>query len=196
MPTTPPDPNVICTPYVGRTIKGWTVRVRICISITAAQVANAATLGLAILASNTTFATLLDAVSDATFQPLGTSVQAVRAFGATGSVDNAEDSVGLSFATTQGGIAKVSIPAPKAVIFLADNMTVDPAQADVAALVSELLTCVEFNDVSATAGSTAIASTSSGAEFAEFLGGLRIRRRTRRKYNIWVRSPGLDTPGI
>lgn len=195
MPTTPPDPNVICTPYVGRTIKGWAVRVRICISITAAQYA-AASLGNAILAQNAEFATLLDAVSDATFQPLGTSTQQVREFGASGTTDNAEDSVVLAFATTQGSVARLSVPAPNDAIFLADNQTVDPTNAAVAALVTELLSCVTFNDASGTTGSTAVASTASGAEFATFLGGLRVRRRTRRRLSIWVRNPELTAPGI
>ena len=39
-------------------------------------------------------------------------------------------------------------------------------------------------------------STSTGSILNTYLGGLRVRGRTRRKMNLWVRNPELTAPGI
>ena len=121
--------------------------------------------------------------------PLGTAGVTISGFGASGVTDNAEDVAAFAFATATGTVSKVSIPAPKDAIVLPDNQTVDPANADVIAFVGYLL------DPSGFPGN-AVASSKSGAQFDVFLGALRVRRRTRRHLNIWVRNPELTAPGI
>lgn len=181
--------DTICTPFIGRTIKGWTVKVRICITVTAATYADP-TFPAALFGSNATFATLINALSEATFVPLGTVKVEEIPYGASGQTDNAEDAAVFYFSTAEGTIAKIGIPAPKDAIFLADNMTVNPADTDVAAFIAEMLAPAGY-----TAG-TAVASTKSGAGYVTYLGGLRVRRKTRRKLNIWVKDPTLTLPGI
>lgn len=183
----PTPPNVVCTPFVGRTIKGWTVRIRLCFSVTEA-VLTSTNFGNDVLIEGNTLAGLINALSDATFSPVGFSWASVDyTYGATGVTDNAEDSAVFSFVSTQGTIVKTSIPAPKDSIFLADNMTVDPGNTAVAAFVAELLSTTAF---------TGVMSSKGGAQVAAFLGGLRVRRKTRRKMNIFVKDPGLTTPAI
>jgi len=185
--------NTLCTPFVGRTIKGWRVGVRICISIDETE-STAANLGNYVKAANAQLATYINALSDAVFVPLGTTGVTISSPGSTGSLDNAEDSAVFTFATKNGLVAKVSVPAPKASIFLPDNQTVDPSNADVIAFVTYLLNPLDYPG-------NAVASTKSGSQFDVFLGALRVRHKTRRKLNIWVRSPestGMtpSTPGI
>jgi hypothetical protein len=181
-------PDTICTPFVGRTIKGWIVKVRICITVTAAEAASAG-FGNDILGENAVLVGLINALSNVTYHVLGTAVETDYLYGASDNYDDAEDSAVFSFVTTQGTVAKISIPAPKSTIFLADNQTVNPANAAVAAFVTELLTPSDY-----AAGS--IASAKSGAAFVSFLGALRVRKRTRRKLNIFVKNPQLTTTGV
>lgn len=188
----PEPPNTICTPYIGRTIKGWSVRVRICFSVTPAE-GSASTLWQDYAGVTDAMATLINALTDATFIPLGIGrFTTTSDYGASGETDNAEDTAVFTFATATGTVAKVSIPAPKDTIFLADNMTVDPANTDVAAFVTALL-----SGTPETGGAAGFyGATKAGASFSLFLGGLRVRRKTRRKLNIWVRNPELTAPGI
>lgn len=187
MPITSND--TLCTPFIGRTIKGWVVKVRICITVTPSTYADP-TFPTAMFGFNSTMATLINALSDATFTPLGTVAITENVYGASGQTDNAEDVATFYFTSVEGITSKVSIPAPKDSIFLADNMTVDPGNSDVAAFVAEMLAPAGF-----TAG-TAKASTKAGSPFSAFLGGLRVRRKTRRRLNIWVKDPTLTLPGI
>lgn len=190
----PTPPNVVCTPYIGRTIKGWTVKVRICVSVTESQYTDAGfanDMFTVYSGPAAAMTPLINALSDATFVPLSsTNALSDLAYGASGETDNAEDSAVFSFATVLGAVGKISIPAPKDAIFLADNMTVNPADTDVSNFVSAVL--------GGTVGGTGFlnGATKSGAVYALFLGGLRVRRKTRRKYNIWIKDPGLTTPGI
>lgn len=188
MPT-PTPPNVVCTPFVGRTIKGWVVKVRICWTVTAAEAATA-TFGETVAQNVAAILPYINALSDATFAGLGgASLVQDLAYGASGAVDNAEDSAVFAFQTANGSVAKISIPAPKEGIFLADNQTVDPANSDVVNFVTQLLQTASWSG-------NGVAATKSGAALSTFIGGLRVRRRTRRKLNIFVKNPGLTTPGL
>lgn len=186
----PTPPKVLCSPFVGRTIKGWVVKVRICFSLTPAA-ASSATLAADSAGVFDEMAILINALSDATFQPLNSNNYITEnGYGGSGSVDNAEDVATFTFATALGAVGKVSIPAPKSSIFLTDEQTVDPANTDVAAFVTAMIGGAP-DAVSGWYG-----ATKSGASYAVFLGGLRIRRKTRRRMNIWVRDPNLSIPAI
>lgn len=142
--------------------------------------------------SFTNLAALINALSDATFQNVGgIDVLTPSAYGASGGYDGAEDRAVFAFATAQGTIGKIGIPAPKSGIFLSDDQTVDPSNADVAAFVAAMLSGTPVAGVTGIYG-----ATKSGTTFTTFLGALRVRGKTRRKLNIWVRNPELTAPGI
>ena len=188
MPVTPP--NVVCTPFFGRTIKGWRVGVRICFTVDPTEVFSA-NFGNDVAQAQADLNPLINALSDATFLPLGGSALIEAAgYGSGGAVDNAEDSAVFSFQTSTGAIGKVSIPAPKSSIFLGDNQTIDPANAAVTAFTAYMLApTTAFSN-------NGIASTKSGAGFTSFIGGVRVRRKTRRKMNIFVKNPQGTSPAI
>lgn len=177
-------PQVICTPYIGRTIKGWSVKIRICLRVTEAEFANS-TYASDLLVTQNDFLGQVNALSDATFVQTGYLVQDV-VYGASGSFDDAEDSAVFAYQTVNGGLAKISIPAPKSSIFLADNQTIDPANASVLAFNTSLVGGVNGF----------FGATKSGGVMNLFIAGLRVRRPTRRKLNIFVKNPQLSTPGI
>ncbi|MBV9720277.1 MAG: hypothetical protein JOZ77_13265 [Candidatus Eremiobacteraeota bacterium] len=186
----PTPPTVICTPYVGRTIKGWSVRVRVCFSVTPAE-SGASTFSADVETLATDMAGTMNALSDVTFVPLGGSNPVQNTvYGAAGVYADAEDSAVFSFLTSNGTVAKISIPAPKASIFLADGMTVDPSNANVSAFVGAL-TGGGPGGLSGFWG-----ATKSGASYQAFLGAVRVRHRTRRKMNIFIKDPNLTIPAI
>jgi hypothetical protein len=111
-----------------------------------------------------------------------TSPPAQNAYpGAAAEYESIEDKAVLYFQTATGVIHKYQIPAPKAGIFLADRETVDNANADVAALTAAFVT----NQV----------ASRDGALITAFIGGVRVRRRLRRKFNIYTRNPQLTSTG-
>jgi hypothetical protein len=152
--------------------------------VTEAEFANS-TYAYDLLATQNDFLGFVNALSDATFVQTGYLIQDV-VYGASGNFDDAEDSAVLNFQTVNGGLAKISVPAPKSTIFLADNQTIDPANASVSAFTVAL--------IGGTNGF--FGATKTGAVMNLFVGGLRVRRRTRRKLNIFVKNPQLSTPGI
>lgn len=177
--------NVTCTPYFSRTIKGWKIRVRLCFGIDPAHysLANYSTLTLAVIAA-------LNGITNSTWMAGGGwQAEAEQSWAlTTNDYDNAEDKAVFALATQDGTIGKISVPNPVDTIFLADKMTVDPANANVTSFIAAL----------GLGGGTTVfvASTSGGAIYNTFLGGLRVRGRTRRKMNIWVRNPELTAPAI
>lgn len=186
----PTPPNVVCTPFVGRTIKGWVVKVRICWTVTPAE-AMTATFGETVAQNVAAVLPLINALSNASFVGVGGAnlVQDLAYGLSTSETDNAEDAVELAFQTANGTVSRISVPAPLDSIFLADNQTVNPANGDVAALVTQLLQTASWSG-------NGVASTKSGAALVAFLGGVRVRRSTRRRMNIFVRNPELTAPGI
>lgn len=175
--------QTICTPYWSRTIKGWKIRVRLCFSADPSYI-TAAT----IVANADGFTTILNNLTNSTWNTVTQSVQA-SPYGSSGNYDNAEDAVVMFWQTTDGTVSKQQIPNPKSNIFLADEMTVDATNSAVAAYIA-------FMNPGGDPTAGWVSSTKSGAYFATFLGGLRKRSRTRRKYNIYVKNPELSAPGI
>lgn len=184
-------PNVLCTPYVGRTVKGWTVRVRICITVTSAQIMGA-TFPDNLQGNNTHILPYLQALTSVPLVQLGgpSPVQEIAASSVDNDYDNAEDVLVLSFATQQGTVAKIQIPCPLPDIFLADSQTADITNEAVAnfttAMIGGTISSFTFYP----------GSTKSGAQLVSFLGGLRVRKKTRRKMSIWNRDASLVNPAI
>jgi hypothetical protein len=107
-------------------------------------------------------------------------------YGAAAEFDDVEDKAVFTFSTDSGSFHRVSVPAPKAAIFLADKETVDPANGLVATFVAAITGI----------STTAYTSDRNGVRITTFVGGQRIRRRTQRKYNIITKNPALSGPGL
>lgn len=144
---------------------------------------SAATAAAALTAA-TNVVNLIAALTNAAFNNAKgayTSSPAQNVYGTTAEYETSEDKAVLQFQTSTGAIHKYMVPAPKAAIFLADRETVDSAQADVAALTAAFVT----NQV----------CSRDGALITAFIGGTRLRRKLRRKFNIYTRNPQLTGPG-
>jgi hypothetical protein len=178
--------QTFCTPYFSRTIKGWKIRVKICFGVD-----STAYLALTYSGLTSTIATDLTALTNSSWVAGGGWSQQVDQVWATATsdYDNAEDVAVFTFATTDGTLGKISVPNPKDSIFLADKMTIDPSNSAVTNFVASL-------NLGGSTLSGFVASTAGGALYNTFIGGLRVRKRTRRKLNIWVRNPELTAPGI
>lgn len=101
--------------------------------------------------------------------------------GTSAEFDDIEDKALMVFQTTTGAIHRYQIPAPKAVVFLADRETVDFSQADVAAWVTQMLIATVSQD---------------GVALGASVGGTRLRRKQQRKFNIRTRNPALSGQGL
>jgi hypothetical protein len=96
--------------------------------------------------------------------------------------DNAEDKAELVFTDAEGGVHRYQIPIPKDGVFLADDETVNVAQADVAALIANFI------------GGTV--TSRNGIALTGFLGGIRLRKRTQKRFSISTKNPTLTGPGL
>ena len=106
-------------------------------------------------------------------------------YGTSAEFDSVTDKAVMSFIDSAGQIHRMQIPAPKAAIFLADKITVDRAQTDVAAYINLMVNGPEnvyFN------------STRGGLQFSSFAGGLRTKKPNRRRTTIFTKSGNLDEP--
>jgi hypothetical protein len=157
--------------YTFRDSKGQTAHVRLYINQGGAaslQVQSATTASALAALTN---ATVRDPLADATLLDYGTTAQFA----------SVEDKATLSFVDTKGDIARCSIPAPKSTIFLADLETVDATVAGVATFIG-LWTSGNIKN-------------RDGQSTWEYLGGIRNRRRTQRRFNIWTKNPALTDEG-
>jgi len=94
----------------------------------------------------------------------------------------AKDKARLLFSDTAGGFHRYDVPTPKAASFLADGETVNVAEANMAALIAAML-------ASHACGRNAFPLT-------RFIGGIRARRRTDRRFNLITLNPQLTGAGI
>lgn len=126
---------------------------------------------------------LLDALTNAANQgsrgAYSTSPSPVS-YGATAQFESSEDKAMVAFTTNTGALHRYQVPAPKAAIFLADLETVNPAQADVAAFTAAVI--------------AQGVSSRDGADITTFIGGIRIRKKLRRRVNIYTLAPNLTIP--
>lgn len=112
-------------------------------------------------------------------------------YGANTTYANAETKARLVFQVERNVVpinykqGSLFIPAPLQSDFFADRETVNAADANIAALVTAMVT------PDATSGR---AVTKDGSVYVGLLGGLLVRRRLQRKITIWDKSANLDEP--
>lgn len=132
----------------------------------------------AALAIQTAMVALTNCVLQAAIGPHAVDPQEV-VYGTNSQYASVEDKAVFTFQTAAGDIHRFTIPAPKASIFLADGETVDAANTDVVAYTSAII---------------ANAVTRGGQLIAFGAFGIRQRRKTRRKLNIFLKDPSLTEP--
>ncbi len=101
-------------------------------------------------------------------------------YGGAGQFQDSSDKAALSFTTATGAIHRYQVPAPLAAIFLADLETVDPSNAAVTAFVAAM---------------EAVACSRDGSAITTFIGGIRLRRKMPRRFNIFTKNPAETGPG-
>lgn len=140
-----------------------------------ATVANEATAAEAI-------ATAMAAITNAHLQiakgPYGFSPTEVI-YGTNAAFPTVEDKAIFTFQTSTGGIHRYQVPCPLGSIFLADGETVDATNTLVTAFTSAIT-------------SNALTASGEGVTFGGF--GTRIRRKQRRRANIFTKDPTLTGP--
>jgi|SRR5438105_4476997 len=104
----------------------------------------------------------------------------VVVYGGTGTYQDIEDKAVISLADGFGKLHRYQVPAPLASLFLADGETVDSANAALATLLAVF------------AGGNIV--DRGGTQVAQFVGGVRQRRRVHRKINIFTKNPLLTGP--
>lgn len=105
--------------------------------------------------------------------------------GTAATYETVEDKAVLVYLTLAGTLHRLEIPAPIAAVFLADQETVNKAQANIAALTAAM---------TATTGAGNFPSDRSGIAFGSLIAGFRSRRRWQRKTTIWTLTPDLAGP--
>lgn len=123
---------------------------------------------------------LLQAVSNAKVT-VPTDYHKDRTYGTTAQFATVEDKAQLTFKSQQGSIVRFQIPAPKAAGFNTDLETVLPTETNMAALKTWFETYVYEN----------ITDTSP----LTYVGGVRVRRKMQRKFNIFTLDPTLAGEG-
>jgi len=126
--------------------------------------------------------TAMEALSNAIVQAYkgpATNPSIAVVYGANATFASIEDKAIFTFLTADGSTHRYQIPAPLEAIFLADGETVDPSNTAVTAFTSAV--------VANTVGRTGTAIT-----FGAF--GTRIRRKMRRRINIFTKDPSLSGP--
>lgn len=106
-------------------------------------------------------------------------------YGTQATYGSVTDKAVMTFIDADGNIHRMTIPAPKAAIFLADGITVDTGNSDVSTYVT-LIT----NDAAA----NHFVSTRGGKGFTSFAGGLRTKKPNQRKMSIFTLQGDLGGP--
>lgn len=101
-------------------------------------------------------------------------------YGAQGDYENVEDKAVFVFQTDSGDILRISIPAPKKLIFSDDEETVNATQLNVAEFIAAVIGRVCNRDA---------------LPVATYVGGYRSRVRRRKQINIFTRNPQLTGQG-
>jgi len=108
-----------------------------------------------------------------------TTISSPASYGAAAVYASVEDKAVLTFQDANGGLHRFAVPAPKASIFLADGETVDPANTDIVALETQVISELKTRD---------------GVGFIGMPGGIRKRVKIRRKETIFTLDPTLSIP--
>jgi len=109
-----------------------------------------------------------------------TSSPTANTYGTAATFQDVEDKAMLTYQTATGQNHRYQVPAPLAAIFLADAETVDSANGLVAAL---------------TAAMVGKGASADGVLISAYVGGIRIRKRLKRKFNIYTLNPAETGPG-
>lgn len=145
---------------------------------------------------------LLQALSNAhvqsSYDPLPTNPNEYRgySYGTSSEYQSVAQQAVLSYTLVdnagiaQAGTGRVTIPAPKLSIFLADGITVDPTNAAVVAF-SATLTAASYPLTNA-----AGLATRDSLLYGNLVGGVFIGRKISRKMNKFVYNPELTVRGI
>jgi hypothetical protein len=134
----------------------------------------------------TNFSGAVDALSNAHAENASGPFSAfvVPAYGTAATYIDVEDKAVLTFKHADGTLSHMSVPSPKAAIFLADGQTVDTANANVVTLVTNLTTV----------SGTALAVSQGKSAYTALIGGQRHRVKTQRRMTIYTKSGDLDEP--
>jgi hypothetical protein len=159
------------TSYVFRDAKGQTAKLRTIIGDTTLA---------AVTTDQVSLKALLVAVSNATVRLVSQDHPSVS-YGAASVYQDVEDKAQLVFTDTLGYMHRYQIPAPKAAGFDTDGETVLASETNMAALITALTTYT-------------YGRTSDTAPLV-YIGGIRIRRRFQRKFNIITKNPAETGPG-
>ena|ERR1041384_2037473 len=114
------------------------------------------------------------------------SFVSVPALGTAATYVDIEDKAVLSYLSGTGQLHRLSIPAPKATLFYADQQTVEKADTLVAAITAAMILVSGTAYVSDRGGTAYIATP--------FVGGQRKRVRTQRRMSIYTQAANLDEP--
>lgn len=101
-------------------------------------------------------------------------------YGTTAEYETIEDKAMMVFQTDTGAIHRYLVPAPKSAIFLTDKETVDPTNGLVTTYVTAMLAAAVSRD---------------GTAMNAFIGGVRLRKKLQRRFNIFTKNPALSGPG-
>lgn len=104
-----------------------------------------------------------------------------RTYGTNAEFPNVEDKMVLTFVDPAGNLHRYQIPAPKLAMFQADGETVN---ASVGVMVTLISAFTSF-----------IYGRSSDVSPLVYVGGIRLRRRFQRRFNIFTLDPTLGGEG-
>lgn len=124
--------------------------------------------------------TLIQAVTNA-FVWLPNQDGPQRVYGTAANYQDVEDKANLTFYDPAGSLHRYQIPAPKLAEFLTDQETVDQTETNMAALIAAF-------------GANVFGRATDTSPLV-YLGGLRIRRKMIRRFNILTRNPAETGPG-
>lgn len=184
-----------CLSFTFRDSKGQTRKITLCYS---GENAAAGPLQAYAIDSSQQVVPLLQALSNAHVQQGlnldGGSAQLGVTWGTAAEYQSVSQQAKLYYTTTdQAGVpqgsSSITIPAPKASIFLADGVTVDPGNAAVLALNAVVLTPAPL---AATWG----LATKTNDQFNTFIGGVLIGKKLSRKWTKFTYNPELTVRGI
>jgi hypothetical protein len=140
----------------------------------------------------TDLAALTNAVVETAKGPYTKAPVAVG-YGAAATYEDVEDKAVMTFATGFGAIHRFEIPAPLSAIFMADGETVDPTNVNVKHLVADMINST-YSGTAPNADITTAHSDRNGQALTTWYGGVRARRKMRRRVNIFTKNPALTGP--
>lgn len=167
-----------------RDSKGQVATVRFYVHSIAGTPANLTTVAQAVV---TAIANMSVAAFQAAHGPQNSNQLPVT-YGASGTdYQDVQMKAVMAFSSATGAIHRYMVPAPTAAQFKSDKQTLDPANANVAALITAMTTSVAAGD--------AFVSDRDGNQITLYLGGLFKARRVSKVRSINVRDSSL-TAGL